>query len=117
VRLGVIDWDTVFAAPDAVLYRFPFLMGVGCAIPGVVAEHPACKAREHLGHWFAKVVEQTSSETSKEMKEKSERKCEDAVVLTKTGFYLKEAVAFRALVHFKTRQDWVDEEWAGGLKC
>ncbi|SPQ21223.1 9af30532-7a5b-49fa-85a3-9d7538ffefe9 [Thermothielavioides terrestris] len=55
--LAVIDWDTVVAVPDAALYRFPFLMGVGCAVPGVVDTHPAVLKRQELGLRFAEVVE------------------------------------------------------------
>ncbi|KAL8778069.1 MAG: hypothetical protein Q9194_002201 [Teloschistes cf. exilis] len=39
--LAVIDWDSVIAVPDAALYRFPYFMGVDCAIAGVVGMHPA----------------------------------------------------------------------------
>ncbi|KAL9072018.1 MAG: hypothetical protein Q9157_005251 [Trypethelium eluteriae] len=114
--IGVIDWDGVIAAPNAVLYRFPFLMGVGYATPGVVENHPACKAREQLGRRFTEIAEQTSSEMAAETRDKSEGLGKDSVVLTKTGFYSKEANAFRALTHFKMKQVWVDTEWADGLE-
>ncbi|KAI1772352.1 hypothetical protein F4818DRAFT_453963 [Hypoxylon cercidicola] len=60
--LAVIDWDSVAAVPDAALYRFPFLMGLSYAIPGVVEEHPAEKNRQLCGLQFAAVVEAVAVE-------------------------------------------------------
>ena len=112
--LAVIDWDSVISGPDAILYRFPFLMGVSCAIPGVVRTFPADMEREQLGRRFAEVVEAVA-------RKQVGNDCEDAkkwpaFLLTKSGFYSKEAVAFRSLIHVKMKQDWVNNMWLQGLK-
>ena len=60
--LAVIDWDSVVTLPDAALYCFPFLMGVSCAVPGVVVTRPAMMKREQLGRRFAEVVEAVGRE-------------------------------------------------------
>ncbi|KAI1123476.1 hypothetical protein F5Y10DRAFT_280901 [Nemania abortiva] len=112
--LAVIDWDSVVSGPDAALYRFPFLMGVSCAVPGVVDTHPAVMKREQLGRRFAKVVEEVGQD-------KAGNDCEGANkwpthLLAKSGFFSKEAVAFRSLIYVKMRQDCVNNTWLQGLK-
>jgi hypothetical protein len=112
--LAVIDWDSTVAVPDAALYRFPFLMGVSCAVPGVIDTHPAVMKRQRLGRRFAGVVEAVAQELGR-------INCEDknkpwTFLFTRSGFYSKEAIAFRALVHVKMRQDWVNRTWLEGLK-
>lgn len=112
--LAVIDWDSVVSVPDAALYRFPFLMGISCAVPGVVDTHPAVMKREQLGRRFAEVVEAVG-------REQAGNDCEGANkwpthLLTKSGFFSKEAAAFRSLVYVKMRQDWVNNTWLQGLK-
>ncbi|KAI0096980.1 hypothetical protein GGR51DRAFT_578541 [Nemania sp. FL0031] len=112
--LAVIDWDSVVSVPDAALYRFPFLMGVSCAVPGVVDTHPAVMRREQLGRRFAEIVEEVG-------REQARKDCGGANkwpthVLTKSRFFSKEAVAFRSLVYVKMRQDWVNNTWLQGLK-
>ncbi|KAK0655341.1 hypothetical protein B0T16DRAFT_319992 [Cercophora newfieldiana] len=109
--LAVIDWDSVAAVPDAALYRFPFLMGISCAIPGVVDTHPAVMKRQQLGRRFAEVVEAVA-------REQSGVDCEDAnkrhtFLLTKAGFFSKESMAFRSLIYVKMRQDWVNYKNGG----
>lgn len=112
--LAVIDWDSVVSVPDAALYRFPFLMGVGCAVPGVVDEHPAVMKREQLGRRFAAVVEAVGQE-------QAGNDCRGAdewptCLITKSGFFSKEALAFRSLTYVKMKQDWVNKTWLQGLK-
>lgn len=112
--LAVIDWDSVVSVPNAALYRFPFLMGVSCAVPGIVDTHPAVMKREQLGRRFAEVVEAVG-------REQAGNDCEGAnkwpiYLLTKSGFFCKEAVAFRSLIYVKMKQDWVNNEWLQGLK-
>jgi len=112
--LAVIDWDSVAALPDAALYRFPFLMGISCAIPGVVDTHPAVMKREQLGRRFVEVVEVVA-------REERGIDCEDAnrrhtFLLTKAGFFSKESMAFRSLIYVKMRQDWVNSSWLQSLK-
>lgn len=101
--LAVIDWDSVVAVPDAALCRFPFLMGISCAVPGVVDTHPAATKRQQLGRRFAEAVEVVEREHG-------------AFLLTKAGFFSKESVAFRSLIYVKMRQDWVNYTWLQGLK-
>lgn len=111
--LAVIDWDAVIAVPDTLLYRFPFLMGVSCAVPGIRETHPRIRERERLGRRFAEIVDATWMEWA----EKADwRERGGGVLFAKEDFYSKEAVAFRALVHYKSKQDWVDDEWLRGLK-
>ncbi|KAK3377280.1 hypothetical protein B0T24DRAFT_620845 [Lasiosphaeria ovina] len=112
--LAVIDWDSVVSVPDAALYRLPFLMGISCAVPGVVDTHPAVMRREQLGRRFAEVVEAVALEQA-DNDSKAANKW-PAYVLTKSGFFSKEAVAFRSLVYVKMKQDWVNEKWLQGLK-
>ncbi|KAF1960332.1 hypothetical protein CC80DRAFT_544786 [Byssothecium circinans] len=112
--LAVIDWDSVVSVPDAVLHRFPFLMGVSCAVPGIVETHPAVMKREQLGRLFAEIVEEVG-------REQAGNDCEGANkwpthLLTKSGFFSKEVVAFRSLIYVKMRQDWVNNTWLQGLK-
>lgn len=113
--LAVIDWDAVIAVPDALLYRFPFLLGVGYAVPGIRETHPRIRQRERLGRRFAEIVEATwrawAAEKKAGWKERG-----GGMLFAKEAFYSKEAVAFRALVHHRSKQDWVDEEWSRGLK-
>ncbi|WEW61183.1 hypothetical protein PRK78_006673 [Emydomyces testavorans] len=106
--LAVIDWDSVIAVPDAALHRFPFLMGMDCAAPGIVSKHSAKLKRERLALRFANIVEQVARKESLEKPY--------GPVLTKLGFYSKEALAFRALVYYKMKQDFVDDEWLRGLR-
>jgi hypothetical protein len=112
--LAVIDWDSVAAVPDAALYRFPFLMGVSCAIPGVVDTHPAVMKRQQLGLLFAEVVETVAWEQSgADSKDANKRR---AFRLTKAGFFSKESMAFRSLIYVKMRQDWVNHTWLQALE-
>ncbi|EFY86254.1 hypothetical protein MAC_07708 [Metarhizium acridum CQMa 102] len=96
--LAVIDWDSVVSVPDAALYRFSRLMGVGCAIPGVVGEHGLELKRDGLGRQFAKVVEAWGEQARKD--------CQDV----NSG-----PLAFRSLISVKQGQDFVNEEWMQGL--
>ncbi|KAK3393504.1 hypothetical protein B0H63DRAFT_516690 [Podospora didyma] len=108
--LAVIDWNSVVAVPDAALYRFPFLMGVGYAVPGDNDTHPAVLKRHELGRRFAETVERVGLENM----EGSTGRINGHVVLTKARVFSKEATAFRSLVHVKMKQDWVNGKW---LKC
>ncbi|KAM3548685.1 hypothetical protein MY1884_009073 [Beauveria asiatica] len=112
--LAVIDWDSVVSVPDAALYRFPFLMGVSCAVPGVVDAHPAVMKREQLGRRFAEVVEEVGQEQAGKEWEAANKW--PKYLLTKSGFFSKEAVAFRSLIYVKMSQDWVNNTWLQGLK-
>ncbi|OAA56859.1 Protein kinase-like domain protein [Cordyceps fumosorosea ARSEF 2679] len=112
--LTVIDWDFVVSVPDAALYRFPFLMGVSCAVPGVVDAHSKVIKQEQLRRRFAEVVEEVAQQ-------QAGKDCEGANKLhkhlfTRSGFFSKEAVAFRSLIRVKMRQDWVNDTWLRGLK-
>ncbi|KAJ9656095.1 hypothetical protein H2201_008646 [Coniosporium apollinis] len=62
--LAIIDWDTVIAAPDAVLHFFPFLMGMESAVPGIVGGYQEEPEREQSYRRFAEVVEEVSLEQS-----------------------------------------------------
>ncbi|KJK79937.1 hypothetical protein H634G_04176 [Metarhizium anisopliae BRIP 53293] len=111
--LAVIDWDSVVSVPDAVLYRFPYLMGVRCAVPGVVSTERLELKREALSQQFAEVVEAWGKEQlEKEFRGVSKRRM---YLFTKSGFFSKEAVAFRSLIAVRQGQDWVNEEWIQGL--
>ncbi|OAR05683.1 hypothetical protein LLEC1_06409 [Akanthomyces lecanii] len=112
--LAVIDWDSVVSVPDAALYRFPFLMGVGCALPGIVDSHPAVMKREQLGRRFAQIVEDVGQELAGKDWQGANKL--PMHLLTKSGFFSKEAVAFRSLVYVKMRQDWVNNSWLQGLQ-
>ncbi|KAK4151386.1 hypothetical protein C8A00DRAFT_45395 [Chaetomidium leptoderma] len=112
--LAVIDWDSVASVPDAALYRFPFLMGVSCAVPGVVDTHPAVMRRQKLGRRFADVVEGAGREQA-ETKGKGVNK-RPVYRFAKSGFFSKEAVAFRSLIYVKMKQDWVNNTWLQGLE-
>ncbi|EGX92905.1 Protein kinase-like domain [Cordyceps militaris CM01] len=112
--LAVIDWDSVISVPDAGLYRFPYLMGVSCAVPGVVDAHPAVLKREQLGRRFAEVVEQVAKTQAGKDSEGANKWPKH--LFTKSGFFSKEAVAFRSLLDVKMRQDWVNNKWLHGLK-
>ncbi|KAK3181218.1 hypothetical protein K4F52_007494 [Lecanicillium sp. MT-2017a] len=112
--LAVIDWDSVVSVPDAALYRFPFLMGVSCAVPGVVDSHPAVMKRERLGRRFAEVVEEVAREQAGNDSRGVNKR--PTHLLTKSGFFSKEAVAFRSLIYAKMRQDHVNNTWLQGLK-
>ncbi len=112
--LAVIDWDSVITVPDAALYRFPFLMGISCTVPGVVDTHPAVMKRQQLSRRFAEVVEAVGREQGgNDCGDASKRR---AFLLTKAGFFSKESVAFRSLIYVKMRQDWVNYTWLQGLK-
>lgn len=112
--LAVIDWDSVVSVPDAALYRFPFLMGVSCAVPGVVDSHPAVMKRERLGRRFAEVVEEVAREQAGN--DSGSVNKWPTHLLTKSGFFSKEAVAFRSLIYVKMRQDHVNNTWLQSLK-
>ena len=109
--LAVIDWESVVAVPDAALYRFPFLMGARSPIPGLVDAHPAVVKRQQLGRRFAKVVEAVALEEEEADAHKS-----STYGFTTTGFFSKEALAFRSLVYMKHKQDWANEAWLQGLQ-
>ncbi|KID81986.1 Protein kinase-like domain protein [Metarhizium guizhouense ARSEF 977] len=111
--LAVIDWDSVVSVPDAALYRFPYLMGVRCAVPGVVSTERLELKREALSQQFAEVVEAWGKEQlEKEFRGVNKRR---VYLFTKSGFFSKEAVAFRSLIAVRQGQDWVNEEWIQGL--
>ncbi|KAI1144937.1 hypothetical protein F4825DRAFT_458021 [Nemania diffusa] len=112
--LAVIDWDSVVSVPDAALYRFPFLMGVSCAVPGIVDTHPAVVKREQLGRRFAEIVEEVGQNQARNDSKGANKW--PTHLLTKPGFFSKEAVAFRSLIYVKMRQDWVNSTWLQGLK-
>lgn len=112
--LAVIDWDSVVSVPDAALYRFPFLMGISCAVPGVVDTHPAVMKREQLGRRFAEVVEEVACEQAETDREGANKW--PTHLLTKSAFFSKEAVAFQSLISVKMRQDFVNDMWLQGLK-
>ncbi|GAB1311967.1 hypothetical protein MFIFM68171_02177 [Madurella fahalii] len=112
--LAVIDWDSVVSVPDAALHRFPFLMGVDCAVPGVVGIHPAVMQREQLGRRFAEAVEAVGQEpAANDCKGANKRQTYE---LTRSGFFSKEAVAFRSLINVKMKLDWVNHTWLQGLR-
>ena len=104
--LAIIDWDSVVAVPDAALYRVPYLLGMDCPVPGVIETHPAVMKRLRLCQRFTAVVEEVG-------REKDDCK---GPILTREGFFSKEAVAFRSLLAVKMRQDWVNYEWMQGLR-
>lgn len=112
--LAIIDWDTVIAVPDAALHRFPFLMGISSAIPGVAEKHPAETKRRQLGRQFAEVVEVVGREQGGNEYDGAHKQW--ICLLHKSGFFSKEAVAFRSLFYMKMKQDWVNDEWVEGLK-
>lgn len=104
--LSVIDWDSVISCPDAVLHYFPYLSGMGDVRPGMTEGiHPAFKKRRERSHIFAALASAADQE----------RNGDDRKITTK-GFYSREAVAFRAMGMFKTRQDWVIRNWIDGLE-
>lgn len=85
--IAVIDWDSVLSVPDAVLYRMLFLMGIACAVPGLVEENPKVLKRVQLGRQFAEVVEQVSREMGRA--EHGASKTRPTHILTKSGFLPK----------------------------
>ncbi|OAA70627.1 Aminoglycoside phosphotransferase [Cordyceps fumosorosea ARSEF 2679] len=110
--LGVIDWGSVMALPEAALHRFPRRMGVDAAIPGWSGEDADVseveRERWDRGHRFAKAVERQARHDEDD----------DCVVFpfTAAGFYSREAVAFRALAEMRSRQGArVSEAWVWGL--
>ena len=111
--ISVLGWEAVVAVPDEILCLFPFLLGVDCAIPRLVNEHPDYRTRQRHCFRFAEIVGQTSSEMARETKE---RHNEDATVLTRAGFFSKVALAYGALEHCKMELDWLNAEWARGLQ-
>ncbi|KAL9584168.1 MAG: hypothetical protein Q9212_002285 [Teloschistes hypoglaucus] len=112
--LAVIDWDSVITVPDAALYRFPYFMGVDCAIPGVVDTHPAVIKRLRRGQRFAEVVEAVGKEQAgNDYKETSEW---HTFLPTKANFFSKESIACRSLSYVKMGQDWVNHRWIQGLR-
>ncbi|KAI1181901.1 hypothetical protein F5B17DRAFT_423019 [Nemania serpens] len=112
--LAVIDWDAVAAVPDAALYRIPALMGLSCAVPGIVDEDAAEKARQLRAREFAAVVEAMG----REMKSKGGEGVNERQIClrTKSGFPSKQAVAFRSLTFVKMEQDFVNRSWIKGLE-
>jgi hypothetical protein len=112
--LAVIDWDAVISVPDAALYRFPFLMRISCAVPGVVGTHPAVLKRQEHARRFAEVVESVYCEQVGNGREGSGAGPSNH--FTKSAFFSREAVAFRSLVYLKMRQEHVNQTWAAGLK-
>ncbi|OAA57010.1 Protein kinase-like domain protein [Niveomyces insectorum RCEF 264] len=112
--LAVIDWDSVISAPDAALYRFPFLMGVASAVPGIIDTHPAILERQELGRQFAATVAQVGQEQGYSERPRAGKR-KKPFLFTKSGFFSKEAVAVRSLTYIKMKQDWVNDEWLAGL--
>ena len=109
--LAVIDWDSVITVPNAGLYRFPFLIDIGSAIPGVFETLPAIIKRQQLSREFAEVVEAAAEQQHDES-----INTRQIFRFSLPGFFSKEAVAFRALIFIKMRQDFVNREWLEGLK-
>ncbi|KAK0629062.1 hypothetical protein B0T17DRAFT_524515 [Bombardia bombarda] len=72
-------------------------------------------SRVQLGRRFAEVVEAVAREQAANDSEGANKK-PSTYLFTKSGFYSKEAVAFRALVHVKMNQGWVNKDWLQGLK-
>lgn len=108
--VGVIDWDALAAVPDAALFRFPFLMGIDSPVPGVEATHPAVLRREQRARDFAAALEKVSRRMAQGQSDP------DLFVFSQSGFYSREALAYRALIHVQMRQDWVNEEWINALE-
>ena len=112
--LAVIDWDSVIAVPDAALYRMPFLMGIACLVPGTVKTHAAVVRRHLFGRRFAEIVEEVAQMEREKSMEQGIKS--PTFFFTKTGFFSKEAIAFRSLVYVKMGQMQVNSEWLEGLK-
>lgn len=104
--LAIINWDSIIAAPDAALYRVPFLLGMDCPVPGVIETHPAVNKRHQLCQRFKAAVEAVGDENDDH----------EGVVFIQKSFFSKEAVAFRSLLAVKMNQDWVNDEWIQGLQ-
>ncbi|KAL9588628.1 MAG: hypothetical protein Q9203_002574, partial [Teloschistes exilis] len=98
--LAVIDWDSVIAVPDAALYRFPYFMGVDCAIAGVR---------------FAQVVEEVGKDQARnDCNQPNEWR---TFLPTKASFFSREALAAcRSMEQVTMRLDWVNQRWIRGLR-
>ena len=112
--LAVIDWDYVVSAPDAALFRLPFLMGISGAVPGIVDEHPLVRKRQELCRQFVEVVEAVSQE--RRAIHGSGTNARFSLAFSKKGFFTKEAVALRSFTYVQMGQDFVNEEWLKGLR-
>ncbi|KAI4252329.1 MAG: hypothetical protein LQ352_004357 [Teloschistes flavicans] len=112
--LAVIGWDSVITVPDAALSRFPYFMGIDCAIPGFVDTHPTMIKRQQIGQRFAEVVEAVGQEQAGN----------DGVAAaewrtflpTKTSFISRESLACRSLEQIRMQQDWLNHSWIRGLR-
>lgn len=112
--LAVIDWDCVVALPDIALYRLPFLMGISCAVPGIVPWHPLQIKRNELGRQFAEIVEAVSRRHITD--NPSGIMTRPTFHFTRAGFFSKGALAFRSLAFVRMQQDFVNDEWLRGLQ-
>lgn len=106
--LSVIDWDSVVAAPSAVLHQFPWCVGADPGIPGIgpLMVFGDWDGRMEMCRKFANVLGQASDIRVKQGKEPT---------FSAIDFFSKEALAFRALAYFRVKQRWVDEHWVPGL--
>ncbi|KAJ3472351.1 hypothetical protein NLG97_g11061 [Lecanicillium saksenae] len=91
--LGVIDWDSVMALPDAALHRLPMSMGMEIARPGITETCALQKSRCALGHGFTQIAEKQAREGEEE----------SVFRFTAEGFYTREAVAYRSLIDVQKR--------------
>jgi hypothetical protein len=106
--LAVIDWDSVIAAPRAVLHHFPWCIGADPGIPGAgpIRAFGDWNGRMDMCKEFARVVGRVANVEVDQGKERS---------FSAIEFFGKEALGFRALAFFRVKQRWVDEEWVAGL--
>ncbi|KAI9814502.1 MAG: hypothetical protein M1826_002249 [Phylliscum demangeonii] len=103
---AVIDWDPVFTAPDPVLHRVPFLMGMACPPPGKEPSHPDVPVRARMARQFSLIVHQVAHDS---------RTREHPARLNVAGFHSRGALWACALTYYQFRQDFVRDWWLQAL--
>lgn len=101
--LAIIDWDSTISAPAPVLHHFPFCMSADPGVVGVRSSKrwPASTDRNRLTKRFAEVFDAVGGEGKE---------------LDGTGFFTKEALAWRAIMFVRIGMGWADSEFVEGLR-
>lgn len=117
--LGVIDWDSTFAMPNAGAHMFPFCSGAEPGVPGATTEvSPVCPPlndeRRQTCNAFAQAVEEAAlvRHNTRLVMEGERPDC----IMTHDMFFSREALALRSLMFLKAKQTWVDEAWPQGIQ-
>jgi hypothetical protein len=102
--VGLIDFDGVMAAPDAVVAQFPTFMGIDRAVPGYVETNEfAVKRIEKTGHLLPKYVALVRAELDN-TRGKGNKHLADLLESNSASIV-------QGLIEYGQHQDFINDSW------